>query len=209
MKKILLILSISLVFICNAQAEVMLENKIALIPANGLLTADFVQERHLVGIPKPLISTGKIWIWKGRGLIWKTDTPFPSTILITSKGLYQVEDGKKNALIKMTTASGDHTIFDTLGNVLAGDFSQGIKGFTLQTLPEKQKVWQIRLLPAYAEIKNFISYISISGKKQLSDIVVSRPNGDQDIIHVKNQLLFESDSINKTLTAEQQAWFND
>jgi len=211
MKKglISLVMLCAIIFTINIKAASVLEAKVTAIPPGGLLKANFIQQRHLTGIPKPILSEGQIILWSGKGLIWDTKTPFSSTILITPTGLYQVENNKKTVMMKTGQAGHDSVVFEIMGDVLSGNFSQGVKGFEIQTLPSQQNNWQIRLVPIIAEIKNFLGSIVIEGDKQISEVRIYRPNGDKDVIKVKDHAVFTKESISQAITSQQQAWFND
>lgn len=207
MKKIISSFILICFFAFNAHAASILENKITRIPEGGALKADFVQERHLTGIPKPIISTGEIVVWKDKGLLWNTKTPFSSMLLVSAKGLFQIDKGKKTPIVQAGQSSGDRTIFNTLGNVFAGDFSEGVQGFEIKMLPESQNQWHIHLSPVYTEIRNFIRAIDITGSTYISEVKISRPNGDHDVIRVKNHMLFDQEDIDKALSVEERGFF--
>jgi hypothetical protein len=207
--KIFLTIIFSLIFYANANAASLLEKKVTVIPEDGFLKADFSQERHLMGIPKPIISSGDIILWRGKGLIWHTKTPFSSIILITQKGLYQVEGNKKITIIKAAQTNQEGVVFEIMGDVLSGHFAQGVKGFKVESLPSVQNKWQIRLTPTLMEVKNFITDITLEGDKQISRVLIQRPNGDKDILMIKNQIVFQKETINQVMTMQQQTLFHN
>lgn len=207
----LVLMAISFAAFCAYAVELpaaaTLAQQTAVIPANGLLTANFTQQRHLTGIAKTLTSTGRIILWNGKGLIWDTKTPFANTLLVTAKGLYQIEDGKKTALI--TGQNNDQAMFNTIAKVLSGNIAAGVPGFEAVSLPTSASNTQTKLVPTVAEIKTMIAAIIIEGSEKISHVTIQRPNGDEDDIAFHNQRIFDAASTNSVITAQERAWFND
>src|ERR1700722_1674722 len=83
------------VLFCIFIGDVLASPPIKMIPVGHVLKVSFIQKRYLIDIPKPIISNGNLLLWSGEGLIWKTENPFPVVTLITTKGLYQLEEGQK------------------------------------------------------------------------------------------------------------------
>jgi len=167
-------LSLFMLFCIMAEGQA----KIMTIPANNVLTAKFTQQRHLKGIP-PLKSEGSMIMYEGHGLIWTTTKPFPNSILITKKGLYQLEDNTKTAIVK---AGGESAMFDAMASIFSIAPGKEVEGFNLEELPAADQKWKLRLVPKSQQVSNFIQSITVEGKEYISHITISRPNGDHDEI---------------------------
>ncbi len=181
------ILSLFMLFCTLAESQA----KIMTIPANNVLTAKFTQQRHLKGIPHPLKSEGSMILYEGHGLIWTTAKPFPNTILITKKGLYQLEENMK---IEMVKAGGDSAMFDAMANIFSIAPGKEVEGFNLEELPATDQKWKLRLVPKSQQVSNFIQSITVEGKEYISHITISRPNGDHDEIALAEHTLEKSAS---------------
>src|SRR5262249_20753147 len=112
----------------NLEAQI-LPDRTSALPAGSVLEANFIQHRHLTGIPKSIESKGHMVLWDGKGLIWSTSSPFPNTILITKKGLYQLENQSK---IPMLKAGSENAIFDVMAGIFNIKDVKDLKGFTLE-----------------------------------------------------------------------------
>lgn len=170
------------------------------IAPGKVLTADFTQYRHLKGIQKPLKSEGSMVLWVGKGLIWKTNSPFPNALLITKAGMYQLEKTSKKAVVK---AGGDSAMFDAMAGIFNFSQDQEIVGFDIKESTTLNAQWMVNLHPNQPQVQNFIQAISVSGKEHISQIKIVRPNGDYDDIQIRNH------KVTDTLTPEMSAQFND
>lgn len=169
-------------------------------PAGSVLKANFIQYRHLNGVPKPIKSEGNIVIWDGKGLIWTTSSPFPNSLLITQKGLYQLENQKKSPVVK---AGGDSALFDVMAGIFKINMQEQVKGFSIEKLSSNNDRWRIRLVPQHRQIQNFIHSIVVEGNEQITHITISRPKGDRDEIDIKDHLLLENVSL------DIRKWFDE
>lgn len=187
MKKI----SLFLAFCCLTFEVLAVPCKEAALPAGSVLEADFIQQRHLKMIPKPIESKGHLILWEGKGLIWSTFTPFPNALLITQKGLYQLEDTLKTPMIK---AGGDTALFNVMASIFNVRDDKEIKGFTIKNLPSKDGNWRISLTPQHNRVQNFIQSILLEGNTHITHVTISRPNGDYDEIKLTSHTIKEAAS---------------
>ena len=179
-----------------------------MIPDSHILKVSFTQQRHLKDIPKPILSKGELLLWNGKGLIWRTETPFPNVILITKKGLYQIEDGKKISMMKSGQTGHEDAIFGMLSKVLGGTFSE-LKVFKMTSLPSSDGKWRVSLMPALASFQGFLSSIEVEGDEYISHVIIHRSNGDRDEIFMKNHTLFGDKDRDKALALEEKTWFDE
>jgi hypothetical protein len=178
------------------------------LPANNLLKAKFSQHRYLKDIPKPIISKGDLILWNGKGLIWQTTKPFPGTLLITKKGIYQVEGNLKKPLIQNQVMAQQAALFDMLSKILNGSFAE-VQGFKSEPLPSTTHgEWGFKLTPPEV-IQQVISSIVIQGTKHISRITIHRPNGDKDDITIDQHTLYDTQSIDQAISGQLKALFND
>jgi hypothetical protein len=197
MRKIALYLLITWGMTLEAQAT---SDSPAAFPAGSVLEANFTQYRHLKSIPKPITSQGHIILWDGKGLVWSTFSPFPNSILITKKGLYQLQGNTKTAMVK---AGGDNAMLDVMTGIFNLKDQGQVKGFTIEKLSPKEDKWRIRLIPQYGQVQNLISAIGVEGDIHITHITIFRPNGDHDEIDIKEHV------INETVSEKIRNYFNE
>jgi hypothetical protein len=157
------------------------------IPSESVLEAQFSQSRHLGMIPKAIVSEGHLTLWEGHGLIWDTQTPFPNTILITKKGLYQLENEVKTPMVK----GGDSAMFDVMAGIFNMKDAKDLKGFEVEHLNSADGHRRLLLKPQNHQVKNFIQSILLEGSTHITHVTISRPNGDRDEITIKGHLIKE------------------
>lgn len=171
-------------FVTMACADISLDSICASMTQQGILSSDFTQTKTIKGIPVPLTSTGTLVVDASHGIVWQTKTPFPTTLLLSQKGIFQVDKGQKKNLVK----GKDKGVMAILSKVLQGQFNKitefkvGVKdGSTADQ-------WNLNLT-ALGGIAKIIKTIDIQGDRYVRQITIYRVNGDKDQIVLKNHQL--------------------
>lgn len=86
-----------------------------------ILRGQFVQERHLTGFSKPLISQGRFVLAPGEGLIWTVQSPFPVTTAITPAGLLQKAAETESLSLPASRMPGMSRLYQMLDGTLSGN----------------------------------------------------------------------------------------
>ena len=138
------------------------------------LTARFDHERRIAGFDVPLRSTGRILLTAGGELIWRTEQPFASELLVTPGGIVQIVDGR-TAMRLPAGAAGQ--VSDLLVRILTGDWST--LGFR-QT--READGWTASGSGAGLPppLSTQIKEIHARGHRFVDDVAVTRNNGDSE-----------------------------
>ncbi len=162
-----------------------------IVQSGEALNANFVQARHFVGLPKPIISKGTIEIWGDKGLIWHTKRPFPSIIIISENGIYQKDITNDQPFNKITPIASGAGIFKAVSNILKGSFTTNkAQDFDVEILPvSTTDKWYVKLTPNRAPINKIINAIDVIGDQYIKQITIYRPNGDYDVISLDSHII--------------------
>ena len=95
---------------------------ITALSAGQVLRGRFVQERHLHGFDAPLRTEGRFVLAPGRGLIWRAETPFAITTVITTAGLVQDVDGTETMRLPAARLPFLGRLYGMLSGALSGDW---------------------------------------------------------------------------------------
>lgn len=174
------------------------------LPAEGVLVAEFTQRRTMEGIPRPLISEGKLTFWQGHGLIWQTLSPFPSTLILTQQGIHELKNGQ----LVQNAVPQQKSFFNIMSNVLSGQFEM-LKGFDITQSSQSAHEWEVTLTPHRKDLALIFHSITLRGDAYLTKITIKRPQGDVDEIDFSHIKVVEKGSINSTLTITEKAWLQD
>ena len=160
------------------------------LTAGQVLRGGFVQERHLKGFNAPLHSTGHFVLVPTRGLIWRVETPFAVTTVITAAGLVQQVGGTETTRLLSTRLPFLSHLYGMLGGALGGDWHALEVEFTVERRVDNRR-WQIRLTPRNADDPNSVPFSAIvaEGARFLDTVEMSKRDGDHDSLILHDQIL--------------------
>lgn len=144
------------------------------------LRGRFTQERFLTGFEKPAVSEGT-FLLAGQGLVWRGETPFPVTTVITAFGIVQLMDGKERMRLSADKAPFLARLHQTMSGVMAGDWQKLHEDFTLRESAEGD-ARILDLAPRAAGENQPIRAIRIVMRRFVDEVVIVKPSGDRDRI---------------------------
>jgi hypothetical protein len=157
------------------------------------LRGRFTQERRLQGFARPLRSEGDFLLVPGRGLIWRGQVPFASTLVITQGGILQLLDGREAMRLPASRAPGLGQFYQVLAGAMSGDPSNLGQVFNVVWQADGSH-WQLTLTPRRADDPGLanIASIVVSGARVVEAVAVSKANGDADLMAFHDQQIGRS-----------------
>lgn len=165
-----------------------------------VLRGRFVQERRLQGFDAPLRSDGSFTLAPGRGLIWRAETPFAVTTVITAAGLIQDVSGSETMRLTAARLPFMSRLYDMLNGALAGDRQALETSFVLRTTTDATG-WQYDLTPKQADDPMMpFERIIVRGSALVDRVEMRRRGGDSDTLIFLDQAVSDG-----PLTADEAA----
>ena len=134
-------------------------------------TGDFIQTKTLQTNGRKLSSNGK-FIFCPEGILWKTEKPFPSSLILTKDAMVQIAaNGKKSVM-----DGKDNQIFanisETLSSVFSGNADALKKNFECD-FSENNGEWKIFLTPKDSTIACVMKTLALTGSISADGAVLS------------------------------------
>jgi hypothetical protein len=177
MKRLYLAFCLALA-IAPVQAAVPTAKIQAALAKPKILCGRFDQSKQLVGMKKPLVSSGRFCVAAGKGVLWRTLQPFPSTLRLTRDEIVHMQgervavrlDAKQEPVVRM--------INNVMFSLLAGDLGQ------LETLFEgegsvQDNQWNVALKARDAGLAKVIAGVSLEGGAFVKQITIHEASGDR------------------------------
>lgn len=165
------------------------------------VSGNFTQTKHISKLNRNLVSSGTFIIAEGKGVVWNTLKPVPSTATVGKDYIMQImPDGKKNRM----DASGNATFAEisaALTSLFSSDVSSLYQNFDVQEKALQNGGWQLELSPKFASLKQAIKHISVSGAEFIDTVVLTEPD-DNTITYT-----FSEQKSFLNLSSEQAAYF--
>ena len=125
-------------------------------------SGDFKQTKTLQTNGRKLTSTGK-FIFCPLGILWQTEKPFPSSLILTEDAMIQIAaNGKKSVM-----SGKDNQIFanisGTLSSVFSGNAEELKKNFNCKFEEGADGGWKVYLTPKDSTIASVMKALLLSG----------------------------------------------
>lgn len=182
-----------------AHAADLLDQVAARMQPVPVLRGAFTQERVLAGFSAPLRSGGSFIAARERGVLWSTEQPFPSLLIITADAIRERVDGEQSFEIDASREPALRQINQILLALLQGDLA-GLRA-QFSVTGEINDSWQLRLTPL-AQVAELIGQIELHGNTQVESVTIHERNGD------RSRVEFRDVRGDVSLTAEEAARFD-
>jgi outer membrane lipoprotein-sorting protein len=184
------VLGLCLIFLFSFQLaaqSLTLESVCKSLASHPNTTGDFTQIKTLQTNGRKLTSTGK-FIFSQQGILWQTEKPFPSSLILTKDAMVQIAaNGKKSVM-----SGKDNQIFanisETLSSVFSGNVDALKKNFECELIQEADSSWKILLTPKDSTIASVMKSMVLAGTgADLSSLEMAETSENTIRYEFKNQ----------------------
>jgi hypothetical protein len=181
----------------------LLETTLAL-PARNLgnakvLTGRFVHQKHLSEVPQPLLANGEFTYARGLGVHWHTQQPFDSVFILTQQGIVQRDEGAETVRLSAQDQPAVRVIADIFLALFTLDVTSLSSTFDLFGKSQGER-WIVGLRPKSATIGSVFKQATITGAKEVEQVVLVDAHGDRTIIDLK-EIQYSSAAPSAAITA--------
>lgn len=167
----------------------------------AVFCGNFEQTKRLEGFKKPLVSTGRFCVVAGKGVLWRTAQPFPSTLRLTRDEIVHVQGERVAMRLDAKQEPMVRTINNVLFALLAGDLTQLETMFDVDGSVRGDS-WGVLLKAREPALAKAIGGVQIEGAAFVRNIVISEAGGDRTSIVFSDMV-----SGDAVLTAEEAKAF--
>jgi outer membrane lipoprotein-sorting protein len=196
-----LMLSLTLAGALAAQAAVPVAKIQAMLAKPKIMCGRFDQSKQLAGMKKPLAANGRFCVVEGKGVLWRTLQPFPSTLRLTRDEIVTYQGDRLSTRLDAKTEPTVRMINNVLFSLLAGDLAQLETLFEVDGTVEANS-WNVTLKARQPALAKAIGGIKLEGGAYVKNIVMSEASGDRTTITFSAIQSGES-----AMTAEEAALF--
>lgn len=153
-----------------------LQQRVAQVP---VLRGDFVQEKQVQGFKHPLVSQGKLLVASAHGVVWITQKPFPSELILTrDRILTRQADGRSRVEVDARTQPALRSVNAMLFALMSGDVQALTTRFNAQPTLLAGGSWKLVLTPKPGALAQAFSQITLEGDRYVRKVQIEERNGD-------------------------------
>jgi len=152
-----------------------------------VLRGQFEQTQALKGFSKPLVSKGDFLLARERGVIWATQSPFPSTLVVTRERIVSSNGKGAAQRIDASKEPGLKQVNDIVFALLSGDLKALSGKFDVSGEVPAHGGWKLQLAPRDANLARFLGPVELSGDRFVESVHWRSGQGDDTQIHFSKQ----------------------
>jgi len=154
----------------------------AQLSSSAVLRGQFQQSKQIEGFRNPLRSSGRLVMAREHGVIWETQSPFPSTIVLSQDQLLSVDtQGNAKVLLSGADSGAMGAVHGLLMALIVGDFAQLSAQFAIEVQPSDQG-WALLLTPTDPALQQAFAQIELSGDEFVRQVRMRESSGDRSVI---------------------------
>ncbi|CAG9240714.1 Putative transmembrane protein [Burkholderia diffusa] len=142
----------------------------------GAIRTDFRQTQTLSAMKQPLVSTGSMLFDRRSGVVWRIETPYKATYVITDSGVREV--GADGRLIAPGSGGrGVAQVSRMMRDMLGGDLSALYAQFDVDASGTPER-WRMVLRPNQPQLAQAVRVLEMSGGAYLGRLDLTFANGN-------------------------------
>jgi hypothetical protein len=143
---------------------------------------DFVQEKRLVGIARPLRGRGSFVVDRERGVLWRTETPFKSVLKITRREIVQTDGNQVLMHLAADREPAVKAVSAVLFATFAADLSALAQYFSFEG-DASGAAWHLTLRPKDPGLARLIRGLELAGEHEVRSVELTAASGD--LLHIE------------------------
>ena len=155
-----------------------------------MLSARFEQTKHLKALRDQLVTTGELHYRKGGRLVWHTDPPGESELVLEGTTATLKMAGMSSAqAFDLSSEPGMGKVFETLRAVLEADLERLTPLFELQII--RSRPLSVSLKPRTEALARVLQTIRLDfdGQYRLLHVSLREPDGDRTDISFRDHVI--------------------
>lgn len=181
LKYVFAALSVAALSLGHAQAAAPVAKIQAMLAKPPIMCGRFDQSKQLAGMKKPLAAEGRFCVVAGKGVLWRTLKPFPSTLRLTRDEIVNYQGDRVAMRLDAKTEPTVRMINNVLFSLLAGDLAQLESLFEVDGTVDASS-WSVSLKAREPALAKAIGAIKLDGGAYVKNIVMSEASGDRTSI---------------------------
>ncbi|KAB0643709.1 LolA family protein [Burkholderia latens] len=142
----------------------------------GAIRADFRQTQTLSAMKQPLVSTGSMLFDRRSGVVWRIETPYKATYVITDGGVREV--GTDGRLVAASGGGrGVAQVSRMMRDMLGGDLSALYAQFDVDASGTPER-WRMVLRPNQPQLAQAVRVLQMTGGAYLGRLDMTFANGN-------------------------------
>jgi outer membrane lipoprotein-sorting protein len=187
-------------FHVHAQADDLLTRVTAQLDKHAVVRAEFAQSKQIIGLKRPLQTSGQIVFAREHGVLWQIEQPYKVGYILSEDKVVEIAaDGTRKERLARDLP-GLAQVGRVFRAMLGANTTALREYFDIQTQGAAGS-WSLALTPRQAQMAQFIERLDINGGAFVDGIRIQEKGGDL------TQIRFRNSSAAAALSESEQKLF--
>lgn len=170
-----------------APAAMTLEQISTRMAKPAVLRGQFEQAKTVQGFRNPLRSSGTFVVARDHGVIWQTEKPFASELVVTADQIRSRQaDGSQRVEVDAGQQPAMRSINEVMFSLISGDMKSLARVFKVEPVATEGPGWQLRLTPRSRMLERAFTELQLHGGRHVQQVEIVEASGDRTRIQFKN-----------------------
>lgn len=161
----------------QADALAQIQQRVARVP---LLRGQFQQEKQVAGFKNPLRSQGRFVLAREKGVIWTTQAPFASELVLTRDRIVSRQrDGSARIEVDGREQPALRSVNAMMFALVSGDVKALAATFDVQAESPAGAPWRMTLVPRAKALAQALGSVRLEGDRYVREVEIREANGDR------------------------------
>lgn len=151
---------------------------------DAVVRGEFEQEKYLVELDEPLVSTGEFVAAPGDGLIWRVHQPVTSTMVVTERHLVETVEGRETLRVTAEERPALRMMATAMLAVFRAEADRLKEFFEIDIESAVEDDWVLRLRPRGEGAAEYMEAMRIRGGTRVERVEVTEGGGDRTVIRL-------------------------
>jgi hypothetical protein len=156
----------------SAWADDLADRIVERLASYPVVRADFVQERTVASLTRPVTSSGRMVLSREQGLLWEIEQPVKASLVFSANGA--AEGGAVQAEMSRLIRA-----------IISADLRELRTTFEVEARGDLER-WTLHLRPQGREVAQYLRGIELAGGKHLEAIGIVEATGDRMTMRMRN-----------------------
>lgn len=154
----------------------------------AVVRGEFEQKKTLKGFNNALLSRGTFVVARNKGVVWQTNEPFASVLVLTRDRLLSLQsNGSVATRIDAQQQPGLRAVNQLLFALMSADVNALNRQFRIEAQPAPAGSWSLRLVPIDPMLAQWVGTVTLQGDRFVRLARFVEPQGDVSEIRFSDQ----------------------
>lgn len=152
---------------------------------HAVVRAEFVQQKQMAALKRPLVTSGHVVFSHRDGVLWQIESPYRAGYALGENSVVEIAGDGTRRERNLRDVPGLAQVATIFRAMLGANEKALRETFDVEARGDVER-WQIELKPRQEQLARFVSRFSLAGGRFVESIRIEEAGGDTTLIRFRN-----------------------